>query len=217
MPKWGLSMKTGKIVEWFVAEGDTIDKGDDVVDIETDKIAGTLESPVGGLIRRIIAEPGADLPVGAVLAVVAPTEVADAEIDTVVEEAKAAVASGALEEDEGPQPQLVEVGGRTISYLTLGEGGEPVVLVHGFGGDKNSWLFVQQPLAEDRAVHRARPARARRVGQGRRRRVARHARGRRHRVPRRGSGSAGRTWWGTRSAGRWSRPRRRRRRTRWRR
>ena len=40
MPKWGLSMKTGKIVEWFVAEGDTIDKGDDVVDIETDKKIG---------------------------------------------------------------------------------------------------------------------------------------------------------------------------------
>ena len=101
MPKWGLSMKTGKIVEWFVAEGDTIDKGDDVVDIETDKIAGTLESPVGGLIRRIIAEPGTDLPVGAVLAVVAPTEVDDAEIDAVVEEAKAAVASGALEGGRG--------------------------------------------------------------------------------------------------------------------
>ncbi len=31
--------------------------------------------------------------------------------------------------------------------------GDPVVLVHGFGGDKNSWLFVQQPLAEDHAVH----------------------------------------------------------------
>ena len=58
MPKWGLSMKTGKIVEWFVAEGDTIDKGDDVVDIETDKIAGTLESPVGGPLRRLIAERG---------------------------------------------------------------------------------------------------------------------------------------------------------------
>ena len=56
MPKWGLSMKTGKIIEWFVAEGDTITKGDDLVDIETDKIAGTLESPEEGLLRRIVAE-----------------------------------------------------------------------------------------------------------------------------------------------------------------
>ena len=27
------------------------------------------------------------------------------------------------------------------------------MLVHGFGGDKNSWLFVQQPLAEEHTVH----------------------------------------------------------------
>ncbi|MHA6623045.1 acetoin dehydrogenase dihydrolipoyllysine-residue acetyltransferase subunit [Pseudonocardia sp. DLS-67] len=155
MPKWGLSMKTGKIVDWFVSEGDTIAKGDDIVDIETDKIAGTLESPVEGPVRRIIAEPGSDLPVGAVLAVVAPADVADAEIDAVVEEAKAAVASGALEEGDEPEPQLVEVGGRSISYLALGpeEADVPVVLVHGYGGDKNSWLFVQQPLAEE--GHRA--------------------------------------------------------------
>jgi pyruvate dehydrogenase E2 component (dihydrolipoamide acetyltransferase) len=151
MPKWGLSMKTGKIVDWFVSEGDTIAKGDDIVDIETDKIAGTLESPVEGPLRRIIAEPGSDLPVGAVLAVVAPAEVPDAEIDAVVEEAKAAVASGALEAPDEPEPQLVEVGGRTISYMALGpeDADEAVVLVHGYGGDKNSWLFVQQPLAEE--------------------------------------------------------------------
>jgi pyruvate dehydrogenase E2 component (dihydrolipoamide acetyltransferase) len=150
MPKWGLSMKTGKIVDWFVSEGDTIAKGDDIVDIETDKIAGTLESPVEGPVRRIIAEPGTDLPVGAVLAVVAPADVPDAEIDAVVEEAKAAVASGALEAPDEPEPQLVEAGGRTLSYLALGpEDGDAVVLVHGYGGDKNSWLFVQQPLAEE--------------------------------------------------------------------
>ncbi len=156
MPKWGLSMKTGKIVEWFVAEGDTITKGDDLVDIETDKIAGTLESPEGGLLRRIVAEPGADLPIGAVLALLAPADVADADIDTVVEEAKAAVESGELEGGDEPSPQLVEVGGRSISYLTLAPeeaGGDPVVLVHGFGGDKNSWLFVQQPLSETHPVH----------------------------------------------------------------
>jgi pyruvate dehydrogenase E2 component (dihydrolipoamide acetyltransferase) len=156
MPKWGLSMKTGKIVEWFVAEGDTINKGDDLVDIETDKIAGTLESSADGPLRRIVAEPGSDLPVGAVLAVVAPPEVPDSDIDAVVEEARAAVESGELEGGDEPTPQLVEIDGRTISYLTLAPpepSGDPVVLVHGFGGDKNSWLFVQQPLSETHTVH----------------------------------------------------------------
>jgi pyruvate dehydrogenase E2 component (dihydrolipoamide acetyltransferase) len=156
MPKWGLSMNTGKIVEWFVTEGDTVAKGDDLVDIETEKIAGTLESSHEGPLRRIVARPGEELPIGAVLAVIAPADVPDAEIDAVVEEARAAVASGALAQGDQPQPQVVDVGGRTISYLTVAPDeptGDPVLLVHGYGGDKNSWLFVQQPLAETRAVH----------------------------------------------------------------
>src|SRR6476619_4867649 len=93
MPKWGLSMTTGKIVEWFVAEGDVLGKGDDVVDIDTDKIAGTLESPVAGPVRRLVAEVGDQLPIRAVLVVVAPEEVPDSEIDAVGAEAEEAAAS----------------------------------------------------------------------------------------------------------------------------
>ena len=111
MPKWGLSMTTGKIVEWFVAEGDTVAKGDDVVDIDTDKIAGTLESPVSGPVRRLVAAVGDELPIGAVLAVVAPEEVPDADVDAVVEQARAAAASGELDVPDEPEPQLVEVAG----------------------------------------------------------------------------------------------------------
>ncbi|HEX4250237.1 MAG TPA: acetoin dehydrogenase dihydrolipoyllysine-residue acetyltransferase subunit [Pseudonocardia sp.] len=158
MPKWGLSMKTGKIIEWFVGEGDVVGKGDDLADIETEKIAGTLESPLAGPLRRIVAEPGVDLPVGATLAVVAPAEVPDDAIEAVVAEAMAQLESGELGGEDEVAPSTVEIDGRSISYLTLGEAGgdtagDPVVLVHGFGGDKNSWLFVQQPLSETHLVH----------------------------------------------------------------
>jgi pyruvate dehydrogenase E2 component (dihydrolipoamide acetyltransferase) len=153
MPKWGLSMKHGKIVEWLVAEGDPVSKGDDLADIETDKIAGTLESSEVGVLRRIVAPAGSDVPVSRVIAVVAPAEVADDEVEAVVAEARAALESGEIEEVGGPDIGTVEVAGRTLNRATLGAGEDVVVLVHGYGGDANSWLFVQEPLADGRVVH----------------------------------------------------------------
>lgn len=154
MPKWGLSMKQGTITDWLVGEGDEVGEGDDLVDIDTDKIAGTLESSHAGVLRRIVADAGSAAPVGATIAVLAPAEVPDAEVDEVVEAARAEIASGALEDAGGPAERSVEVGGRTITVASLGEGdATPVVLVHGYGGDANSWLFVQEPLADGRPVH----------------------------------------------------------------
>ena len=153
MPKWGLSMKTGKIIDWLVAEGDTVTRGMDLADIETDKIAGTLESTAEGVLRRIVADVGTDAPVGGTIAVVAPADVPEEEIESVVAQAREQLASGVAEEVGGPKVGTVEVDGRTISYAALGEGEEVVVLVHGYGGDANSWLFVQEPLATGRSVY----------------------------------------------------------------
>ncbi|HEY3262584.1 MAG TPA: acetoin dehydrogenase dihydrolipoyllysine-residue acetyltransferase subunit [Pseudonocardiaceae bacterium] len=159
MPKWGLSMTSGKITEWIVDEGATVAIGDDLAEIDTDKIAGVLESTWAGVLRRVVAPAGADVPVGATIALVAPAEVSDADLDALVEQAREQLASGVVPEVSGPVPGTVTVAGRTISYTTLGDGGvdggETVVLVHGYGGDKNSWLFVQEPLAGGgvRTVH----------------------------------------------------------------
>ncbi|MQA13140.1 MAG: acetoin dehydrogenase dihydrolipoyllysine-residue acetyltransferase subunit [Pseudonocardiaceae bacterium] len=161
MPKWGLSMTTGEITDWWVTEGEEVTEGADLADIDTDKIAGPLEAEGPGTLRRIVVGKGSRAPVGAVLAVQAPAEVPDSEIDTVVAEAQQrnaelaeAVESGA--EDTGPAAQTVTVGRRALSYLSVGEAGSDgvaTVLVHGYGGDKDSWLFLQPDLGSDRLVH----------------------------------------------------------------
>jgi pyruvate dehydrogenase E2 component (dihydrolipoamide acetyltransferase) len=155
MPKWGLSMTQGRIIEWLVAEGDEITPGMEIAEIDTDKIVGTLEASEQGVLRRIVAPRGTDAPVGGTIAVVAPVEVDDAAIAEVAEQARAQLASGEVVDDSGPVTGSVDVGGRSIAYATLGteSGRDPIVLVHGYGGDKNSWLFVQEPLSVDAVVH----------------------------------------------------------------
>jgi pyruvate dehydrogenase E2 component (dihydrolipoamide acetyltransferase) len=153
MPKWGLSMTSGKITEWLVEEGEEVQEGAELAEIDTDKIVGTLEAPAAGVVRRIIAEADSSAPVGATIAVLAPAEVPDGDVDQVVAEAAEQLASGEVEEPAGPVVATVEVDGRAIAHATMGEGEEVVVLVHGYGGDKNSWLFVQEPLARTRTVH----------------------------------------------------------------
>ncbi|PXY31354.1 acetoin dehydrogenase dihydrolipoyllysine-residue acetyltransferase subunit [Prauserella muralis] len=153
MPKWGLSMATGKITEWIAAEGDEIASGDELADIDTDKIAGSLESADEGVLRRIVANVGEDVPVGGTIALIAPADVPESDIDEAARLAREELDSGAVEEVAGPVTGTVEVEGRTLAYATLGDGEEHVVLVHGYGGDKNSWLFVQEPLSEHRTVH----------------------------------------------------------------
>jgi pyruvate dehydrogenase E2 component (dihydrolipoamide acetyltransferase) len=148
MPKWGLSMTKGKIVEWLVAEGDSVTGGADLVDVETDKTTGTVESAVEGVVRRIVAGPGREVPVGGTIALVAPAEVPDADLDAAAADAAARLASGQVEAPEGPTVASVQVDGRSIAYASLGDGPDVTVLVHGYGGDKNSWLFVQEPLAQ---------------------------------------------------------------------
>ncbi len=153
MPKWGLSMKTGKIIEWVSSVGDTVTKGDELVEIDTDKINGALESTWEGVLRAVVAAAGSEAPVGATIAVVAPADVPDSDIDAVVAQAREQLAAGVFEEPSGAETGSVEVDGRQIAYASMGEGEDVIVLVHGYGGDKNSWLFVQEPLAAAHMVH----------------------------------------------------------------
>lgn len=148
MPKWGLSMTEGTVVQWLVEEGTELNKGDEVIEVESEKINNAVEAPAPGVLRRQVAKEGDVLPVGGLLAVIADASVPDEEIDAYVQEFQATFVP---EEEEagGPEPETVEVGGKNIQYLKMGEGeGTPLLLIHGFGGDINIWVFNQEALAE---------------------------------------------------------------------
>jgi pyruvate dehydrogenase E2 component (dihydrolipoamide acetyltransferase) len=154
VPKWGLSMEKGRLTAWHRQVGDRVSSGDEICDIETDKISGGLEVNVDGVLRRQLAQEGDELPVGALVAIVADAEAQEAEIDAVVSAFQASfvpLAAGGA--GEAAQPQKIEIGGRRIRYLKRGDSGEPVVLLHGFGGDLGNWLFNHDALAEKHAVY----------------------------------------------------------------
>jgi pyruvate dehydrogenase E2 component (dihydrolipoyllysine-residue acetyltransferase) len=152
MPKWGLTMTEGTVVGWLKQQGQRFAEGEEILEIETPKITNVVEASSAGTLRRIVAQAGTTLPVGGLLAVLAPDEVAEAEIDAFV--AGFAVpepSAGEEAELEGAKPRDIEVAGRRLRYLELGEGsGVPVLLVHGFGADLNTWMFNQPALAAAR-------------------------------------------------------------------
>ncbi len=158
MPKWGLAMAEGTVVEWHTGEGGEVAKGGDLLDIETTKITNAVESAHNGLLRRQVAAEGATLPVGALLAVMAEPEVSEAEIDAFIAafnetfEAEAAAAEEAGTGD--PEPETIDADGTAINLLRMGDSeGPPIVLIHGFGGDLNNWMFNQPMLAERHRVY----------------------------------------------------------------
>jgi pyruvate dehydrogenase E2 component (dihydrolipoamide acetyltransferase) len=153
MPKWGLSMTEGHLIEWLTDEGAEINVGDEVAEVETDKLNGTVESPVAGTLRRRVASKGDTVPVGGLLAVVAAGDVTDEEIDAFVAEFEATFVPGESEEEAGPMPETVQVAAGGLRFLRQGEGNDAVVLLHGFGGDINNWLFTAPALAASYTVY----------------------------------------------------------------
>lgn len=154
MPKWGLAMQEGMLARWSVEEGATIALGDEIMDIETSKIANAFESLVSGVLRRKVVGEGETVSVGALLGVVADASTSDAEIEAFVADFLANFKVADKDADSGPQPEMIEAGGKKLQHLRVGpDSGTPVVFIHGFGGDHLSWAFNQGTVGEDRPAY----------------------------------------------------------------
>ena len=70
MPKLGLTMTEGTIVEWRKAPGDAVNAGETLLVIETEKVEVEVESPASGRVTEIVGQVKATYPIGEVLAVI---------------------------------------------------------------------------------------------------------------------------------------------------
>ena len=88
MPKWGLAMKTGLVVEWLKHPGDAVQQGEPIVEIESEKASNEVEAPATGTLRSLVVAEGEHAPVGEAIAViVAPGEdLSDEEVAALIRE-----------------------------------------------------------------------------------------------------------------------------------
>lgn len=89
MPKFGLSMEEGTIASWLVQEGDTVQKGDALVEINSEKLTNTAEAPADGIVRKIVLQEDETALCGELICVLA--DAADEDISSVL--------SGTVRED----------------------------------------------------------------------------------------------------------------------
>ncbi|MDR0403933.1 MAG: 2-oxo acid dehydrogenase subunit E2 [Treponema sp.] len=153
MPKQGLQMTEGTIMEWLVPEGGEVVEGKPLFSMETDKLTITIDAMVSGTLLKIIAGPGVTVPITGLIAVVgkpgedisgilaeAGTGQADAVSGPPPQTSGAALSSGgAAERTASTGAGLDAAGGRRLisprAKLTAGERGVDWRVLRGSGPD----------------------------------------------------------------------------------
>ncbi|MGH3089548.1 MAG: biotin/lipoyl-containing protein, partial [Rubrobacteraceae bacterium] len=121
MPKMGDAMEEGTLLKWLKSEGDEVEVGEPIAEIETDKVTLELEAEDAGTLSNVYASEGDDIPVGEAIAFVAgegeeaPERSGEQEAEEGGEgETSTATATREADEDQGEsedEPRMPEVGG----------------------------------------------------------------------------------------------------------
>src|ERR671937_1877592 len=79
LPRLGQGMESGTIVRWLKSEGDRVEKGEALYELDTEKVTQEVEADASGVLLKILAQEGEEIEVGKAIAVIgeAGEEVAD--------------------------------------------------------------------------------------------------------------------------------------------
>jgi pyruvate dehydrogenase E2 component (dihydrolipoamide acetyltransferase) len=104
MPALSSTMKSGKVVKWYKREGDFVEKGKPLFEVETDKVNVDVESLASGFLRKILLEEGIQVPTNTPIAIIAETM--DENISSVIEAKSSVSVSPGEEEPEEMEPGI---------------------------------------------------------------------------------------------------------------
>ncbi len=116
LPRLGQGMESGTIVRWLKAEGDEVQKGEPLYELDTDKVTQEVEADSGGVLLKILVPEGQEKPVGTPLAFLgeageevpeaaaAPEAAAEPEPEATTEPEPAVVSAGTVPEQPVAQP-----------------------------------------------------------------------------------------------------------------
>jgi pyruvate dehydrogenase E2 component (dihydrolipoyllysine-residue acetyltransferase) len=115
MPRMGLTMEEGTVVAWLKGVGETVQAGEPLVEIETDKATVEIEAPTTGILYQIVGQPGEIFPIGTVIGYLAALD----EQGTEEEKVRASPAARRIARKSGVELGRVQgsgPGGRVVAW-----------------------------------------------------------------------------------------------------
>ena len=119
MPQLGLTMEEGTVSQWIKHEGDAVKTGDVLLEITTDKLTNEVTSEHDGVLLKIVAQEGEDIPVKGLLCYVGQPGEAVGDAPAAAAAAPAAPAASAAPAAAAPVPAPVAAGGARIRISPL--------------------------------------------------------------------------------------------------
>lgn len=119
MPQLGLTMEEGTVAKWLKQEGDSVKNGDVLLEITTDKLTSEIESEADGVLLKIVAEEGEDVPVKGLLGYIgeAGEQIAQASAPAAAPAPTSAPAPAPAEAKKAGDTSVVVVGGGPGGYV----------------------------------------------------------------------------------------------------
>ena len=112
MPKMGQTMEKGKVIKWLKKEGERVERGEPLLEIETDKTTIEVEARGSGILRRILAQEGEESPILTVIGYIAKEDEPLPEVRTIVAETSLVAGMKAEAPKVKEEPEVVEEAAR---------------------------------------------------------------------------------------------------------